>query len=301
MLGVIKHRALETEMAEIAAATVMKLRKISGQGMMDCKQALAESNGDMDKAMQILRKKGLATLAKRAERETSEGLVISKASEDGKTVALATLCCETDFVAKSDDFVAAAEKLGNYCLVCSVDSGIDALAETAINGRKFSDIITEIVSKTGEKTQIGDYARFKLSAPGLIAVYIHFNHKVGTMVQIETSDDKVTAAESMKTAGNDIAMHITATKPLALDKDGIDPKTIESEKAIYAEQVKNKPANIVDKIVEGKMKKFYAENCLLEQPFVKDDSKAVAQMLAEAAKAAGGTAKITRFARFEVG
>jgi elongation factor Ts len=289
------------KMADIAAATVMKLRKMSGQGMMDCKQALAESDGDLDKAMEILRKKGLATLAKRAERETSQGLVITKASDGGKTVALASLCCETDFVAKSDDFVAAAEKLGDYCLACPADTGADALAETEINGKKFSDIITETVSKTGEKTQIGDYARFKLQGPGLIAVYIHFNHKVGTMVQFETGDDSIAAADSFKTSANDLAMHITATKPLALDKDGIDLKILEQEKAIYAEQVKGKPANIIDKIVEGKMKKFYTENCLLEQPFVKDDSKTIAQVLAEAAKAAGGTAKITRYVRFDVG
>jgi elongation factor Ts len=288
-------------MAEIAAATVMKLRKMSGQGMMDCKQALTESDGDLDKAIEILRKKGLATLAKRAERETSEGLVISKTSSDGSTVALASLCCETDFVTKSDDFAAAAEKLGDYCLACSQDTGADALAQTELDGKKFSDIITETVSKTGEKTQIGDYARFKLDSPGLIAVYIHFNHKVGTMLQIETSDDNVASADSVRTAANDIAMHITATKPLALDKDGIDPKIIEKEKAIYAEQVKGKPANIIDKIVEGKMKKFYTENCLLEQPFVKDDSKTIAKVLEEAAKSAGGTAKIKRFARFEVG
>jgi len=288
-------------MADIAAATVMKLRKMSGQGMMDCKQALTESDGDLDKAMELLRKKGMATLAKRAERETSQGLVISKTSDDGKTVALASLCCETDFVAKSDDFVTAAEKLGDYCLACPQDTDADSLAETELDGKKFSEIITETVSKTGEKTQIGDYARFKLDGPGLIAVYIHFNHKVGTMVQLETSDDNVAAADSIKTAANDIAMHITATKPLALDKDGIDARMIESEKAIYAEQVKGKPANIIDKIVEGKMKKFYAENCLLEQPFVKDDSKTVAQVLTEAAKTAGGIAKITRFARFDVG
>jgi elongation factor Ts len=288
-------------MADIPATAVMKLRKMSGQGMMDCKQALTESDGDLDKAMEILRKKGLATLAKRAERETSEGLVISKTSADGKTFALATLCCETDFVAKSDDFVAAAEKLGDYCLACGPDSGADALAQTELDGRKFSELIAETVSKTGEKTQIGDYARFKLDGPGLISVYIHFNHKVGTMLQIETSDDNIAAADSIRTAANDIAMHITATKPLALDKDGIDAETIEKEKAIYAEQVKDKPANIIDKIVEGKMKKFYAENCLLEQPFVKDNSKTVAQVLTDSAKAAGGTAKIRRFARFEVG
>lgn len=288
-------------MAEISAATVMKLRKISGQGMMDCKNALVESEGDLDKAMEILRRKGLATLAKRAGRDTSEGLLITKASDDGKTVALATLCCETDFVSKSDDFVAAANKLGDYCMACSEDCGAEALSETELGGVKLSDVITETVSKTGEKTQVGDYERYKLDGPGLVAVYIHFNSKVGTMLQIETSSDDVAADDGIKTAANDIAMHITAAKPLSLDKNGIDSETIEKEKAVFAEQAKGKPENIIDKIVEGKLKKFYAENCLLDQPFVKDDSKSVAQVLTEAAKAAGGTAKITKFARFDVG
>jgi elongation factor Ts len=121
------------------------------------------------------------------------------------------------------------------------------------------------------------------------------------MLQTEASDDKTAGAEQMKRTGSDLAMHITATKPMALDKDGIDPKVIEQEKSIYAEQVKSKPANIVEKIVEGKIKKFYEENCLLEQKFVKDDSKTVAQVLADAAKSAGGTAKIKRFVRFDVG
>jgi len=121
------------------------------------------------------------------------------------------------------------------------------------------------------------------------------------MVQIETSDETIAAGEVLKQTASDIAMHITATKPLALDKDQIDPETIEREKAIFAEQVKNKPANIIDKIVEGKINKFYAENCLLQQPFVKDDSRSVEQVLADAAKQAGGEAKIKRFARFEVG
>jgi elongation factor Ts len=167
--------------------------------------------------------------------------------------------------------------------------------------RKFSDILAETVSRTGEKTQVGDYAKYKLDGPGLIGTYIHFNGKVGTMVQIETSDETTAAADVLKQTASDIAMHITATKPLALDKDEIVPETIEREKAIFAEQVKNKPANIIDKIVEGKMRKFFTENCLLDQPFVKDDSKSVAQVLADAAKQAGGEAKIKRFVRFEVG
>ena len=288
-------------MVDISAAMVMKLRKMTGQGMMDCKRALQEANGDIEQATDILRKKGLATLSKRAERETSEGLVVCKSSADGKTAAIATLCCETDFVAKNDDFVATAQTLADYAQACSAEKGAENILETTVDGKKFSDILTETVSRTGEKTQVGDYAKYKLDGPGLIGTYIHFNEKVGTMVQIETSDESTAAADVLKQTASDIAMHITATKPLALDKDDIVPETIEREKAIFAEQVKNKPANIIEKIIEGKMRKFFTENCLLDQPFVKDDSKSVAQVLADAAKQAGGEAKIKRFVRFEVG
>jgi elongation factor Ts len=288
-------------MVEISAAMVMKLRKMSGQGMMDCKKALQEANGQINEAMNILRKKGLATLAKRAERETSQGLVVCKSSPDGKTSTMATLCCETDFVAKSDDFVSTAKSLAEYALACPAAEGVENILETTIDDKKFSDLLTETVSKTGEKTQVGDYTKYKLDGPGLISTYIHFNEKVGTMVQIETSDEATAEADTLKRTANDIAMHITATKPLALNKEQIDAETIEREKAIFAEQVKNKPENIIDKIVQGKMQKFFAENCLLQQPFVKDDSKTVEQVLAEAAKQAGGEAKIARFVRFEVG
>lgn len=288
-------------MADISAALVMELRKMSGQGMMDCKKALQEADGDVEQAMDLLRKKGLATLAKRAGRATCEGLVVNKSGDDGKTAVLATLCCETDFVAKSDAFVATAQALTDFALACTADEGAENVLATAIDGRKFSDLLAEIVSKTGEKTQVGDYAKYKLDGPGLISTYVHFNHKVGTMVQIETGDDATAAAEAIKRTACDIAMHVTATKPLTLDKDQIDPATIEREKAIFAEQVKNKPAEIVDKIVEGKLKKFFAENCLLRQAFVKDDSKTVEQVLANAAKEAGGQAKIRRFVRFELG
>jgi len=288
-------------MTEISASMVVKLRKMTGQGMMDCKKALEEANGDIDQAIAILRKKGLATLAKRAERETSQGLVVSKSSDNGRTKALAMLCCETDFVAGSDDFVSAAQALADFALACPADQGTDNILETALDGKKFSDILTEMASKTGEKIQVGDYTKYKLDGPGLICTYIHFNGKVGTMVQIETSDEDVAAADVLKQTAADIAMHITATKPLALDKDGISPQIIEQEKAVFRAQVKDKPPNITDKIVEGKMKKFYTENCLLEQLFVKDDSKTIAAVLADAAKQAGGTAAIKKFVRFEVG
>jgi elongation factor Ts len=288
-------------MVEVSASTVVKLRKRTGQGMMDCKRALQDAEGDIEKAIEILRKKGLATLDKRSARETSEGMVVNKNSEEGKVSVLASLCCETDFVAKSDDFVAAARALADYGLACSADEGIEIILETAIDGKKLSDVITETVSKTGEKTQVGDYARYKLAGAGCIGVYIHFNKKVGSMVEIEASSEEAGSSEALKQTASDIAMHITATKPLALDKESVNAEVVEREKSIFAEQVKNKPPEIIDKIVEGKMRKFFAENCLLEQPFVKDDSKSILQVLNEAAKQVGGEAKIKRFVRFEVG
>ncbi len=288
-------------MADVPATTVVKLRKMSGQGMMDCKKALEEANGDMDKAMEILRKKGLATLARRAERETTEGAVVSWQSQDGKEAALATLCCETDFVAKSDDFVELAQDIRDYIASSPDAQGPQSVLETILAGRAFQEVLTEVVSKTGEKIQVGDYVRFRLEGSGIIGLYIHFNRKVGSMVQIDTSDEKVAQSPAIKQAAADLAMHITASKPLALDVASLDPQVVENEKAIYAAQVQNKPPEVVKRIVEGKLKKFYSEYCLLEQPFVKDDSKTVGQVLADAAKQAGGQASVRQFVRFAVG
>lgn len=288
-------------MADISAAAVVKLRKLSGQSMGECKKALEEANGDMDKATEILRKKGLATLAKRAERETAEGAVVSWQSEDGKTAAMATLCCETDFVAKSDDFVALAKDLREYIGTAQAEPGARTVLQTALAGRNFEEVLTEVVSKTGEKMQVGDYVRFRLDGPGIIGIYVHFNKKVGSMVQIETDSEQVAQSPAIKQAAADFAMHVTASKPVALDAESLDPQLVEREKAIYADQVKDKPPEVVDRIVEGKLKKFYGDYCLLMQPFVKDDSRSVEQVLAEAAKQAGGKAAIRQFVRFEVG
>ena len=288
-------------MAEITAAIVMKLRKMSGQGMMDCKKALKETDGDLEKAMELLRKKGMATLAKREGRETSEGIVVAQKSDDGKTAILASLCCETDFVAKSDDFIDAANKLVDYAMACEAPSGAQSIADTAIDGKAFSEIVTDTVSKTGEKMLVGDYTKYKLETPGYIGQYVHFNKKVGTMIKIETSDENVADSDEIKQVAVDIAMHVTATKPLGLDKDSIPAETIEAERKIYAEQMKDKPQNIIDKIVDGKMGKFFAENCLVAQPFVKNEDQTVEQVLNDAAKKAGGDAKIVDFVFFDVG
>jgi elongation factor Ts len=286
-------------MAEISASVVMKLRKLSGQGMMDCKKALEDTGGDMEKALDMLRKKGLATMAKRADKDTSEGRLFKAISPDGRTAALAMLCCETDFVAKNDDFTAVCEKLAKATLIASADQGAENLAGTVVDGQKVADLITELVSKTGEKTQVGDYIRYKLGGPGVIGSYVHFNNKVGTLIEVETSDDNT--AMAVKAVADGISMHVTAMNPVGLDRDSVDPATVVREREIAAEQVKDKPANMVEKIVDGKMAKFFKENCLIDQPFVKDDTKTVSEALTQAAKTAGGTAKIKRFVRFEIG
>ncbi len=286
-------------MAEITASAVATLRKMSGQGMMDCKNALSETGGDVDKAMDLLRKKGLATLAKRAGRATSEGRVTCKVSADGKTAAIGSLCSETDFVAKSDDFVAASKVMADAMFTAAADSGAQAILDTVVGGRKFSDILTDTVSKTGEKCEVGDFVRYKLSGTGTFGAYVHFNSKVGALLEVEASSDAV--AKAVKQVSDEIAMHITAINPMGLDKSTIAPEVIEKERAIAAEQVKDKPANIIDKIVDGKIAKFLKDVCLVEQPFVKDDSVTVGQALTNAAKAAGGQAKIKRFVRVEIG
>jgi len=286
-------------MADISAAAVAQLRKMSGQGMMDCKKALGETGGDLEKAMDLLRKKGLATLAKRAERATTEGRVVSKISSDRKTAVITSLCSETDFVAKSDDFVAAAEMLADCGFKAAADSGAETLLDTEINGKKFSQHLTDVVSKTGEKLEVGHFTRYTLAETGVFGSYVHFNGKVGAMLEVEASSDAV--AKAIQQNANEIAMHITAINPLGLDKSSIDPAVLEKERSIAAEQVQNKPAAIIEKIVEGKIGKFLAENCLVEQPFVKDDTQTVGQVLDKTAKSAGGQAKIKRFVRVEIG
>lgn len=285
-------------MAEITAKLVMKLRKMSGQGMMDCKKALGEVNGDLDEALTILRKKGLATMVKRADRDTTEGRVVFRKSDDGKSVAMTMLCCETDFASKSGDFVEVADKLADAGMICEADSG-DSIGETEINGKTMATLVTELVSKIGEKTEIGGFARYTVPGNGVIGAYVHFNNKLGALVEIETSSDEVSAA--VESAAVDAAMHVTAVNPVGVDRESLDAEVVAKEREAAAESVKNKPAEIIDKIIDGKMNKFFGENCVVDQPFVKDDSITVGQAVSNAAKKGGGEAKIKRFIRFEIG
>ncbi|AQQ70657.1 Elongation factor Ts [Limihaloglobus sulfuriphilus] len=284
-------------MADITAATVMKLRKMTGQGMMDCKKALQETNGDLDEAMTLLRKKGLATMEKRSGRDTGEGRVVTRT--DANTTILASLCCETDFVAKNDDFIALSEKMLDYVAACDCENG-QKLEDVELNGEKFSELITVLVSKTGEKTEVGDCAKFTVGDNSYVGTYIHFNNKVAGMVEIECDSADTANSTEIKEIANGVCMHITAAKPEALNKEDFDKEELAKEEAIARDQVKDKPANIIDKIVEGKINKMLSERCLVNQKYVVNEDMTVEEAVNAAAKAAGGTASIKRFARIEI-
>ncbi len=289
-------------MAAISAAMVKELRDRSGQAMMDCKKALAETDGDMDKAVELLRKKGAAVMEKRGERETNEGKVLGKISDDGKTAAMVMLCCETDFTAKNDEFVAATQAVCD-ALLASGDTPADAAALGALDagGKTVDSIVNDMVSKTGEKMTIGDFAKYQLAGDGLIFSYVHFNDKMGTLIQLDSDSADAASSEDLKTLASDLAMHITANNPQATTRDDVDAELVAKERDIAKEQVKGKPENIIDKIVDGKLNKWFGEIVLLEQPFVKDDSKTVTQLIDEVGKKVGAKVSLNRFARMQIG
>jgi len=290
-------------MAEITAAIVKELRERTGQAMMDCKKALQETNGDMEKAVDLLRKKGMAVMEKRAGRETKEGNLVGKISGDKKIAVLTMLCCETDFTSKSSEFQAASQALADALLQAKgAAMTSEAIAELAAgDGKTVGFIVNEIISKTGEKVQIGECAKFELQGAGLLHCYVHFNGKIGTLIQLETDSDKTSEADAVKTLASDIAMHVTAVNPVAVNREQVDPSLVEREREVAREQVKGKPENIINGIIEGKLKKWYQQIVLLEQPFVKDDSVTVQQLIDQISKQVGGTITMKSFARLQIG
>ncbi|AWW29853.1 elongation factor Ts [Echinicola strongylocentroti] len=256
----------------ITAQDVNKLRQMTGAGMMDCKKALTEAEGDFDKAVDILRKKGQKVSASRADRETKEGVVVTSVSADKSEGVLLTLTCETDFVAKNEEFVGFA----NEILALAVEKGASNKEE--ILALPFESItvgekIIEMTGKIGEKIEISDYVVVKGEA---VVPYIHSNGKLGVLVALKN----VNGAE-VEEAGKDVAMQIAAMNPVAVDKDGVDASVVEREIAVGKEQAQaeGKPEAMIEKIAMGKLNKFYKENTLLSQSFVKDSSKSVTQYL----------------------
>ncbi|BDQ35370.1 translation elongation factor Ts [Pseudodesulfovibrio portus] len=255
----------------ISAAQVKALREKTGAGMMDCKKALVESGGDDEKAVMYLREKGLSKAAKKAGRATSEGLVTPYVSEDGKTAVISELLCETDFVAKGDDFKAFAAALSEKI------AGLDVTTGNADDLPADVADVTDLIAKLGENMGVGRFA--KITTDGVLGVYVHTNNKLGVIVELTGGGDEDLA--------KDVAMHVAAMNPQCIASDELPADVLEKEKALYMKQAmdEGKPENIAEKIVSGRLSKFYSEVCLIEQAFIKEDKKKVKDILGGAAVA----------------
>lgn len=274
----------------ITAADINKLRQMTGAGMMDCRKALTETNGDFEEAIDWLRKKGAKVAALRGDREAKEGVVIAQTTADNKTGIAVCISCETDFVSKNADFVAFAQSIADAAIEHNVKSA-DELNNVAINGAKIADLVNDKLASIGEKIGISKFER--LDAP-YVASYIHGAYRIGVLVGLSKE-----AAD----AGKDVAMQIAAMNPVAVDPDSVSADIIAREKAIVTEQIKNdpkmagKPDAMIDKIADGKLNAFFKENTLTAQAFVKDNGKSVGDYLASV----DGGLKVIDFKRVALG
>lgn len=280
----------------ISAQMVKELREKTGAGMMDCKKALVEVNGDMEKAVDWLRQKGMAKAAKKSGRTTREGLVTCAASENGDSIAMASLLCETDFVARGSQFQDMARRVALAVLEHNPSGTAD------LDGI-IGDDIKQLIASVGENMQLGKFARHVRAHEGEVTgQYIHANGKIGVLVFLEVG--KVSNVENADVAAlaKNLAMQVAATSPLSLDAGNLDPGMVAREREVYRQKAidEGKPANIVDRIADGAVKKFEKEVCLLEQPYIRDDKKSVSDLINETAKAVGDTIKITGFERIQL-
>ena len=292
-------------MPAISAELVKELRQRTNAGMMECKRALEEAGGDLVQAEAVLRKRGVDIAAKRAGRATQEGLVAACIAQGGTLGALIELDCETDFVARNELFVTSSQDLVQWIaetggLVEDGSRAIDATAlDTPYRGTTVGGHITGLVAKTGENIVLARACRF--AAPdGRVASYIHHGGKVGVLVEVQ-APRAVRERPEFKDVMKDITLQIAAAAPHCLTRAEVPPAQIEAEKEIYRAQIKDKPANILDRIIEGKLRKFYSEICLLDQPFVKDQDLTTGRLLEQKGKELGGAIVVKRFIRFQVG
>ena len=278
-------------MAEISASLVKELREETGVGMMECKKALVEANGDKAAAVKILRESGMAIAAKKATRTAKQGIIASEVSADSQTGLMIEVNCETDFVSKNDQFKGFVAEM----LQAARGVADNALAETA--KAKVDAKIAEI----GENIIARRNISYTVQGTGAIAAYVHLGGKLGVMVEVGCKNAASVQHPAVKALLADITLHITAVNPVCITRDQVPAETVQAEKEIYAKQVEGKPANIIEKIVVGKLEKFYGQICLVEQPFVKDQDKTVTAILAEVGKAVGDEFSIRRFVRWQLG
>ena len=271
-------------MAQITAALVKELREITGAGMMDCKKALVECDGDKDKAIDYLREKGIAKAAKKAGRIASEGVVAAAYCEKCNTAAIVEINSETDFVAKNENFLALVKKIAQH-IVATKPADMDALNASEMDGKTVADVMTEAVASIGEKLSLRRFEVYS-SEDGKLATYIHMGGKIGVIVELSGGDE---------TLGKDVAMQIAAAKPQCIDRASVDQEALAHEREVLKKQAleEGKPEKIVEKMVDGRINKYYKEVCLVEQEFVKDGDKTIKDIL--------GGVEVRRFARFEMG
>ena len=279
----------------ITAAQVNELRKKTGAGMMDCKSALVEADGDMIKAVEILRKKGTAVAAKRADRSANEGIILTKISDDKKRGSILEINCETDFVAKSEDFV----KLADKAIKTAFEKRDDSVNKLLEKNPDLNDMLNDVLGKVGEKIEISRLANEEASN-GLLVDYIHPGSKLGVMVKFDNVNN---SSDELVDLGKDVAMQIAAMNPLCVTREEVEKETIEKEIEIYKEisRKEGKPEQILEKIAHGKLNKFYQENVLLEQAFIKDNSKTVSDLIKEYNLKHKSDSKIKLFHRFHLG
>lgn len=280
-------------MAEIKAADVAKLRKSTGAGMMDCKKALQEADGDFEKAIDLIRQKGQAIASKRADREASEGNVQAKVS--GKYGAMISLNCETDFVAKNEDFVA----LANEVIENAFADRIESVDQLYTKKPELKEKVNELLGKIGEKIEVSRVVSEKADN-GILVDYIHMGSKLGVLIKFDNVND---AGDDLYKLGKDFAMQVAAMNPISVYREEIPQDKIDKEIEIYKEVARKegKPDKILDKIAQGKLNKFYQENCLSEQTFIKDNSKTVGEMIKEFNATHNTEVKISLFHRFHLG
>lgn len=279
----------------ITAAQVNELRQKTGAGMMDCKKALTEADGDFEKAIEILRKKGAAVAAKRAERTAKEGMVLTKVSDDLQSGVIVEVNCETDFVANSEDFTKFAKNVLEVVSSTKPNSVDDLL----VKNPSIKDQFEELLGKVGEKIQISRLS-IEEAPKGEVVDYVHLGAKLGVLVKFDNVGDK--KAEFLN-LGKDIAMQVAAMKPICVYREEVQKDLIEKEIEIYKEisRKEGKPEQILDKIAQGKLNKFYQENCLSEQAFIKDNTKTVTDLIKEFNSKHGTDVKINLFRRFHLG
>ncbi|SHK24760.1 elongation factor Ts [Selenomonas ruminantium] len=267
----------------ITAAMVKELREKTGAGMMDCKKALTATDGDAAKAVDWLREKGIAKAEKKAGRVAAEGAVGAFVAADGKTGCVVEINCETDFAAGNEQFKELLAKVAEH-IVATKPADLDALNNSEIEGKTVSTLITEATATIGEKISLRRFACYETE--GRLASYIHMGGKIGVLVNLTGGDEQL---------GKDVAMQIAAAAPMAVDRDGVDASALEHEKEVLRKQAEEegKPANIIERMVEGRINKFYKEVCLNEQIFVKDSEKTIKDVL--------GDVKVTEFTRFQLG